>query len=329
MSAESRIAQLASSPLLRNYAFDRSQGAIRPEQKFLSPLCEVPTLNFRYKQFNAENRFKLANTKRDVGGKATQVGFSATDQSLTLEPNALDFRIPNVEGLSDEDLQFSLMHGTNILADSAGLSLTSETLSLAVAATTGSQFNIGWGVSASGTSTYDPIGDPTNGLDLAIFNVLKAVAGTCPVKVLFGATAFRKFRSNSFIRSRFIVGSERAKTAAGVGLQSPNIGDVGNLLFGNPQCLLATTVYDTAAQGITESLAYAFDDKALVFAASDAPNTFDPSFMKTFATMGGFFKPGAYRSVDERDQFLKMDWTTLPYVTNTLAGQLINTSPTS
>jgi len=320
MPSESRIAQIASSPLLRNYAFDRSQGAIRPEQKFLAPLCEVPTLNFRYKSFNAENRFKPANTKRDIGGRATQVGFSATDSSLTLEPNALDFRIPNVEGLSDEDLQFSMMHGTNILADAAGLGLSIESLTTAVAATTGGKWTLNYA-----TSTVDPIGDPTYGLDNAIFNIMKAVAGSCPIKVLFGATAFRLFRNNPFIRSRFIVGSPGAKgpQSSSIGLQSPNIQDVGALLFGNPDVMLSTTIYDTAAQGVTESLAYLFDSSVLVFAANDAPNTFDPSFMKTFATMGGFFKPGAYRSVDERDQFLKMDWTTLPVVTNTTAGQLI------
>jgi hypothetical protein len=45
----------------------------------------------------------------------------------------------------------------------------------------------------------------------------------------------------------------------------------------------------------------------------------DPSFMKTFARMGGFFKPGTYTTEDQRDQVLKMDWTTLPSVTNTAA----------
>jgi hypothetical protein len=45
----------------------------------------------------------------------------------------------------------------------------------------------------------------------------------------------------------------------------------------------------------------------------------DPSFMKTFARMGGFFRSGSYMSEDQRDHVLKMDWTTLPKVTNTAA----------
>jgi len=45
----------------------------------------------------------------------------------------------------------------------------------------------------------------------------------------------------------------------------------------------------------------------------------DPSFMKTFARMGGFFRSGSYTTEDQRDQVLKMDWFTLPSVTNSTA----------
>jgi hypothetical protein len=57
----------------------------------------------------------------------------------------------------------------------------------------------------------------------------------------------------------------------------------------------------------------------IIFASSSAPNRMDPSFMKTFARMGGFFRSGSYTTVDQRDQVLKMDWTTLPAITNTAA----------
>ena len=57
----------------------------------------------------------------------------------------------------------------------------------------------------------------------------------------------------------------------------------------------------------------------IVFACNDTPNRMDPSFMKTFARMGGFFKPGSFTTEDQRDTVLKMDWTTKPVVTNTAA----------
>ena len=93
----SRIAQLASSPLITNFAITASQRAIRPVGQFIAPLCEVPDINFRYKVYTDKNRFKVPDTKRQAGGKVTRLGFSAADASATLEPNALDFPIPNIE----------------------------------------------------------------------------------------------------------------------------------------------------------------------------------------------------------------------------------------
>jgi hypothetical protein len=49
----------------------------------------------------------------------------------------------------------------------------------------------------------------------------------------------------------------------------------------------------------------------------------DTSFMKTFAPMAGFFRPGTY--VKERGdvEVAKMDWITKPVVTNAPAGILV------
>jgi hypothetical protein len=71
--------------------------------------------------------------------------------------------------------------------------------------------------------------------------------------------------------------------------------------------------------GETSNLQFLLDEIVLVFASNSTPNRMDPSFMKTFARMGGFFRAGSYTTEDQRDQVLKMDWTTLPAVTNTAA----------
>ena len=86
--AESRIAQLATSPLLQNFAVTASQKAIRPVGSFIAPICEVPDLTFRYKTYTEQNRYRVPQTKRQPGSRATVIGFSAADASLTLEPNA-------------------------------------------------------------------------------------------------------------------------------------------------------------------------------------------------------------------------------------------------
>lgn len=312
---ESRLSQLATSPLLQNFAVTASQKAIRPVGQFIAPLCEVPDLTFRYKIYTESNRFRVPRTKRQPGSPATVLGFSATDASLTLEPNALDFPIPNAEQLSDEGLQYSLMEAQSVLADASALALESEILNTAKAAALASPLSIA-------SDFTNPAVDPVNALDNLILAVMKASKNGAPIKVLFGATKFQQFRDNPNVRGRFIV-SNRGDDAD-VGVISPTLSDAGNLLITNPPVQCSMMVSDTSAPGAAAAISFLLDTQVIVFASSDTPNRMDPSFMKTFARMGGFFRSGSYTTVDQRDQVLKMDWTTLPVVTNTLAvGALI------
>lgn len=310
--AESRIAQLATSPLLTNYAITASQRAIRPVGQFISPLCEVPDLTFRYKVYTEKNRFKVPKTYRQPGGKATVIGFTGDDASAILEPNALDFPIPNAEGLSDEALNFSIMEGQSVLADSSALALESEIVTLAQSAALASSLT-------TAVDFTDPSVDPIAILDGLILQVKLAAKNGAAVKVLFGTTKFKQFRDNPNVRARFIVSNRGTGAGSAVGTVSPTIEDIGNLLIFNPEVACSEMVVDTAAEGLAANMSFLLDTIVIVFAANGTPNRMDPSFMKTFARMGGFFKPGSYMTEDQRDQVLKMDWITLPKVTNTAA----------
>lgn len=307
----SRIAQLASSPLITNFAITASQRAIRPVGQFIAPLCEVPDINFRYKVYTDKNRFKVPDTKRQAGGKVTRLGFSAADASATLEPNALDFPIPNIEGLSDESLSFSIMEGQSIIADSGALALENEIVTIAQAAALNSPLTIAADFSDDGVN-------PITILDKMILAVKKAAKNGAQIKILFGTTKFQQFRDNAFVQKKFIIASG-ASAKNGVGVISPNIDDVSGLLIFNPEVQCSEMVIDTSADGGAENIQFLLDNIVIVFASNGTPNRMDPSFMKTFARMGGFFKPGTYTTEDQRDQVLKMDWTTLPSVTNTAA----------
>jgi hypothetical protein len=104
-----------------------------------------------------------------------------------------------------------------------------------------------------------------------------------------------------------------------VGTVSPTITDVGDLLITSPECECSMMVIDESLPGEASNIQFLLDEIVIIFASSSAPNRMDPSFMKTFARMGGFFRSGSYTTVDQRDQVLKMDWTTLPAITNTAA----------
>lgn len=306
--ALTRLAQLATSPLLQNFAVTASQKAIRPIGSFIAPLCEVPDLTFRYKVYTEANRYRVPVTRRQPGAKATVLGFSADDASATLEPNALDFPIPNVDQLSDEGLQYAIMEAQSVLADASALALENEIVTIAKTAADASS------LSTAIDYTDDNV-DPIALLDALILNVAKASKNGAAVKVLFGTTKFKQFRNNKNVKSRFIIG----KGAGGNSTISPTIDDVGGLLITNPEVQMSMMVIDTSKEGAAESINFLLDDRVLVFASNGAPNRMDPSFMKTFATMGGFFKSGSYTTEDQRDQVLKMDWTTLPKVTNSVA----------
>jgi hypothetical protein len=301
---------LATSPLLLNYAITASQKAIRPVGQFIAPICEVPDLNFRYKKFTEANRYRVPSTKRAPGARATVLGFSADDASAILEPNALDFPIPNADGLSDEGLQFSIMEAESVLADSSGLALENEIVSLAQTAALASSLT-------KAVDFTDDSVDPIALLDDLVLSVMKAAKNGAPVKVLFGTTKFKQFRNNKNVKSRYIVAAGASK--GNVGTISPTISDVGGLLMTNPEVQMSMMVIDNSAPGQAESISFLLDSVVIVFASSATPNRMDPSFMKTFARMGGFFRSGSYMTEDQRDHVLKMDWTTLPKVTNSSA----------
>ena len=311
--AESRLAQLATSPLLTNYAITASQKAIRPVGQFIAPICEVPDLTFRYKKYTENNRYRVPLTKRQPGAPATSLGFTGDDASQTLEPNALDFPIPNADQLSDEAAQYAIMEAQGVLADASALALENEIVTMAQTQALASSLTTAADFTNSGV-------DPIALLDNLILQVSLAAKNGAPVKVLFGTTKFKQFRNNPNVRSRFIVAANGGKGgASNVGTISPTITDVGGLLITNPEVQLSMMVIDTSAAGATSTMKFLLDTIVIVFASSSTPNRMDPSFMKTFARMGGFFRSGSYTTQDQRDQVLKMDWTTLPAITNTAA----------
>jgi hypothetical protein len=311
--AESRIAQLATSPLLKDFAAGVGQNAVRKVGNFIAPICMVPDLTFRYKVYTEQNRYRMPNTLRQPGSPATMIGFGASDATMILQPNALDFPIGYVEQLSDEGLSYSIQEGQTVLADSSALVMEYNILTAAQAAAIASPLS-------QVVDFTDPTVDPIAIIDAAILNVMKASKNGAPVKVLFGTTKFKQFRNNPNVRSRLIVSNGGAEAQdSDVGQVSLNICSAGSLFITNPECELSTMVIDTSSPGLASNIQFLLDDIVIIFAANSKPNRFDPSFMKTFALMGGFFRPGNYTTLDGRDGVLKMDWSALPTVTNAAA----------
>ncbi len=302
-----RLQSIGTNPVLRNFARDASQSAIRKVADFIAPSVEVPTLTGKYKLYNAKHRYARAKTVRGLDGKATRIGFTADDANFALIPRALDFPIANVETMNDEGLLNQAMYGTTLLADAAGLDHEASVIETALAA-------VGGGTDVNfKAANFDPI----DYIDEIVKNIMKLSKNGAGVRVLFGPTSFQRTKNNAAVMGRFNGGVGKA-------LKVPALADISAMLLGNPECDMGMMVMDKAPEGKAEDIDFILDDAILVFACNGTPNTMDPSFMKTLRLMGKWMTPGSYLSTDERDEVLKMDWTEQILVSNSAAAVRIN-----
>lgn len=306
-----KLAAVTSNPLIKDYAQGAAQGAMErlAVASFLAPNVQVATLIGRYKKYDQKNRFRLPQTRRVLGGRATQIGFTASDQLYQANANALDFPIDNLEQLEGQDLDNVVMEAADMIAEVAALSWESEVVNLATA-------SLGGGTAA----VWDPATDPVAFLDQQILNVLKAAksGSMMTIKLLFGAGAWLTFKNHKLVTGKFIFR----------GGQGPTVTQqmATSLLLTEPEIETTYSVYDTAAEGVAENIAFLLDQHVIVFASKDNPTRLDPSFMKTFAPRGQFMVPGTYPLEDQRGEVVKFDWNCVAQVTNAPAGVLLNVS---
>lgn len=304
----SKLSSISSSPTLRTFAQGAAQSAIQPVADFLAPGVDVATLTGKYKSYSEKNRFKIPNTLRGVGGKATILAFDATDSTYDCQPHALDFPVDNLEQLEAGELENRLKEGATAIAEVAALAHERDVLNKALSV-------LGAGTDSNFTSSSV---DPVDVIDEQILAVIKAAkyGSLMGVGVLFGATAFRRFKNNANVQKRFRQGGSLVK--------EPTTQNIGEIFIGNPEVRTSLMVQDTAAEGVAESINFLLDAKVIVFARMANPTRRDPSFMKTFRLMGQWMVPGSYVREDGRGEVAKFDWSEDVEVTNTAAGKLIN-----
>ena len=302
----SRLSDISASPVLREFAQGAAQSAIMPVADFLAPTIEVPTSVGRYKKYTEKDRFRIPNTLRSIGGRATELRFEVTDETYNCEPHALDYPVDNLEKLESGDLENALREGAVAVAEVAALAHEKSVIDAALAA------------AGEGTGkTWDASADPVADVDAAILDVIKAAkyGSLMGVGVLFGASAWVLFKNQAAVRGRFVVGNG----GKGGSLAVPTEGTASNLFVGSPEVRASYMVYDDAAVGVADSMKFLLDTTVLVFAHRPNPTRRDPSFMKTFRLMGKYMVPSSYVRDDGRVEVAKFDWSEDVRVTNSAA----------
>ena len=206
-----------------------------------------------------------------------------------------------------------LREGATAVAEVAALSHEKSVIDAALAA-------VGAGTGKTWNSSADPIAD----VDDAILAVIKAAkyGSLMGVGVLFGATAWKIFKNQEKVRGRFVVGNGGGK--ASLGLAVPTEQSASQMFVGTPDVQTSYMIYDTAAEGLAESISFLLDSTVLIFARKEAPSRRDPSFMKTFRLMNRFMVPGSYMRDDGRVEVAKFDWSEDVKVTNSAACVRLN-----
>jgi len=313
MSA-TQLARVAQSAQIKNYSKGAGQSALDRMliANFVAPTVPVPGTKFEYWSYTSTAPYKIMKTKRSIGGGAAILDTGGVAVASTLDANAIDAPIDDAEKLAEPTLVLTLQERADEASQAAALAHEYEVISAALAA-------------AGAGADYSAAQASSNDLKLLIDTASLAVmlgaqsGSNMGLRVLFGASAGLRFLNHNTIRSLFKGGAKSTAT--------PSMADVSALLLGNPQCMHALTVVDSAVEGLAASNGWNMDNAVLIFVASANPTRRDPSFMKTFALGDGIMRPGTYMSADGRQEFAKLDWYTKPTVTNSSAVIRLNFNP--
>ena len=309
----SRLSDISSSPVLREYAQGAAQEAINPVADFLAPTVEVATSVGRFKVYSEKNRFHIPDTLRTLGGRAAELRFDVADATFNCAPHALDFPVDNLEQLEAAGLENMLREGASSVAEVAALSHEKTVIDAALAA-----------VGAGTAKTWNDAADPISDVDDAILSVIKAAkyGSLMGVGILFGAAAWKIFKNQAKVRGRFVVGNGGGKSS--LGLAVPTEESASQMFVGSPDVRTSYMIYDAAPEGKAENVNFLLDSTILVFARKQAPSRRDPSFMKTFRLMNQFMVPGSYTRDDGRVEVAKFDWSEDVKVVNSAACVRLN-----
>jgi len=308
----SRLGDIASSPMVKEFAVGAAQQAVAPVAEFIAPTVNVPTPVGRYKEYTSKNRFKIPNTVRPVGGRAVELGWTASDSTYNCAFNAIDYPVDVQEAMASQDIELALQEAAVEAAEVGGLAHESNVINKAIAALNAS--NKTWNAAA------DPIAD----LDAAVYSVMKAAkyGSLMGVRIVFGADAFKGLKNHPNVRNKFVIVAGGGNAA--VPMSAINQGSIGELIVGTPETRTSFMVADVASEGETENIQFLLSSKILVFACRPNPTRRDPSFMKTFRLANQWMVPGTYLRDDGRVEVAKFDWSEDIKVTNSVAAVLLN-----
>lgn len=301
------LIDLSGQPLIQEYAQGAAQSATSSVAEFLAPTVNTTKHTGKFNVYDTESRFKIPETLRGLGGKATQLVFDRSSATFEAKPNALDMPLDNVEIEETEGVDL-LKEAADDAAFLGGLAHEKLVIDTAVAAA---------GAATGGVWSNDA-NDPVEEVNAAIMDVILASGGSDLIEVgmVWSANAIRAFFKNAKTKGYF-PGKEEI---------SPTMENIAKLLMGKVNHKISWLAADTTPKGKSSTLAFLLQSKVLVFARNPNPTRRDPSFMKTFRPRNRWMVPSVYNREDNRGQVVAMDWSCDVKVVNSAAGKMFTLS---
>lgn len=304
------MSQLASSTVistLTNYARGIFPGLVASQDPLINRMAPVVTVagaTGKYKNFSDKNAFQAVQTARAIGGPAKRIEFLATDSDFNCTPNALEIGIDDQERFAAGGADALMEEAkTKSLLSTAAMSHVNDVVvaakaGLAAAATPS------WATASSST--------PLDDIDAQIQAIADDI-GMFPTDIVFGLSAWRKFRASAQVKAAF-------PNAASVGVSPEQAG--GILLNPAIRVGVSTSIRDTVKVGGAKTTANILGAEVFIFFTSPNADLYDASFMKVFSSGQNTIESvRKYREDRNRSDMLAIDWSRDIRVTSAISAR--------
>lgn len=292
------MSQLASSTVsqtLTNYArgiFPDIMLAQDPIIARMAPVVPVAAASGQFKIYSDKNAFQSVQTARAIGGPAHRIEFLATDGTFSCTPQALEIGIDNHERDAAGDLSQQMEEAkARSLLNTAAMSHINDIVAAAKA-----------GLSAAATPTWATASSstPLDDIDAQIQAIADDI-GMFPTDIVFGLSAWRKFRASAQVKAAF-------PNAAAVGVTPEQA--AGIMLNPSIRIGVSTAIRDANKAGAAKATANILANEVFIFFTSPNADQFDASFMKVFTVgVNTIESVRRYRDERSRSDILAVDWS--------------------
>lgn len=298
MSLETRLSQLSTNPLIRDFATGVQVRSTRRVQKFLAPVVPAPDVTGRYKKHGRDSRTTLPNTLHTIGGHPTRVAMTYDDGQFICAIHALDYQL---DAIFEQSFDILVPDALLFLSDIESQASEMEALSVAVKA------------AGAGTPTvWDADTDPVNVIDAAILALIKS-AKCDGAGVAFDPVAWGYFKNHPLVIAR---------CKGDVSFQS-----CPGLFHTNAEFMTVYAFYDANATGAAENIQFMMPaGSVFIFAKAQMISRADASWLHTFQIAPDAAKFRLTCSNDERTVQVQFDWAQVVLQTNTAGVTRLNPS---